>query len=122
MTKIRIAITPADIWAERARRLALGFDYDFGDDRGVHRIGTTASDMVGWNEVTKIASALVNVGQASGTITILTDTGVAVVTALEWQQIMLAAAVVQQPIWLKSFTLLGMEPIPADYADDRWWS
>ncbi len=28
--------TPADVIAERERRPALGFDYDFGDARGVH--------------------------------------------------------------------------------------
>ena len=28
----------SDVIAERERRLALGFDYDFGDERGVHHI------------------------------------------------------------------------------------
>jgi hypothetical protein len=46
-------VTVADVVAERARRLALGFLYDFGDARGVHHIGTTLDDMNGWDEVAK---------------------------------------------------------------------
>ena len=107
--------------AERDRRLALGFDYDFGDARGVHRINTTPSDMAGWDEVTKLAQALLNIGQTEQPITIATGTGVTQVTPLEWQQVMLAAAAFRQPIWAASFVLEAMDPIPADFADDQHW-
>lgn len=43
-----VAPTVADVVAERERRLALGFDYDVGDGRGVHHIGTTPDDMRKW--------------------------------------------------------------------------
>jgi hypothetical protein len=108
--------------AECERRLALGFDYDFGDARGVHRIGTTARDMAGWDEVSKIAQALINVGQGAQTIAISTDTGSCEVTAAEWQSILIAAAQFRQPIWLASFDLQAMDPIPTDYANDSYWS
>jgi hypothetical protein len=116
------APTPAAIIAERTRRLALGFDYDFGDARGVHHIGTTDADMVGWREVTDYANALIDLGDTATTIAIVTDTGPATVTAPEWQAVMLQAAVARQGIWAKSFELQAMSPIPADYADDARWS
>lgn len=116
------APTPDDVIAERERRLALGFDYDFGDERGVHRIGTTPEDMEKWiKEVSPIAQALVNVGQPGGLIGISTDTGPVTVTAGEWQQILLAAGEWRQPIYQASFALQAMDPIPADYADDERW-
>lgn len=112
-----------DVIAERARRLSAGFDYDFGDGRGVHRIGTTPADMVGWDEVTKLASALAALGDTATTIPILTDSGQAEVTAIEWQQILVASAAFRQPIWMASFVLQAMEPIPADYATNEvYWS
>lgn len=110
-----------DVLAERARRLALGFDYDFGDQRGVHRIGTTPDDMVGWDEVTKFAQALINAGDTTTTIGIVTNTGPAEVTALEWNAILIAAGEFRQPIWQASFSLQVMDPIPEDYADDSYW-
>jgi hypothetical protein len=109
------------IIAERDRRLALGFDFDFGDNRGVHRIGTTTNDMVGWNDVTSFANALSGLGDTTTTISILTDTGVASVTAPEWLQILVAAAAVRQPIWASSFALSAMETLPSDYTDDSYW-
>lgn len=115
-------VTAAMIWKERDNRLRGGFDFDFADTRGVHRIGTTAKDMEGWDEVTKFAQALINAGQSSGSILILTDTGPAEVTAVEWQQILLAAAAFRQPLWLRSFELAAMVPIPLDYADDSQWT
>lgn len=116
------APTSAMVWTERDRRLAAGFDYNFNDARGVHRIGTTTADLIGWDEVTKFSQALISTGNSSGTITILTDTGPAVVTALEWQQIMLAAAAFRQPIWGASFAIAAMDPIPADYAtNEAYW-
>lgn len=106
---------------ERARRLALGFDYDFGDERGVHHIGTTEADMRGWDEVTMLASALLALGDTTSMITIVTETGPAEVTAVEWQQVLVAAAQFRQPIWAASFALQQMEPIPENFADDQWW-
>lgn len=110
-----------NVIAERERRLGLGFDYDFGDERGVHRIGTSAADMVGWDEVTKYANAMVALGDTASTITIVTDTGPTAVTALEWQSVLVAAGAFRQPIWQASFILQVMDPIPADYADDNYW-
>ena len=110
----------ADVIAECDRRLALGFDYDFGDERGVHRIGTTERDMRGWDEVTSLAQARINASDATP-IGIATDTGACLVTPTEWNAILLAAAAFRQPIWAASFALQAMETIPADYADDSHW-
>jgi hypothetical protein len=112
----------ANVIAERDRRLAAGFDYDFGDARGVHHIGTTADDLKGWDEVSKLAAAMLATGTPDGVIVILTDTGVAPVTATEWQAVQLAAAAFRQPIWQASFVLAAMNPIPADYATNgAYW-
>lgn len=119
-----IAATPGTaegVIAERERRLACGFDYDFGGDRGVHRIGTTEQDLKGWDEVSKWASAAVALDQGGDTIAIVTDTGPAIVTALEWQAVLLAATAFRQPVWGASFALQAMEAIPGDYGDDGHW-
>jgi hypothetical protein len=118
------ATTPTGeaVSAERDRRLALGMSYDFGDARGVHIIGTTDADMRRWmDEVTPMAQACINVGQPDQQIGILTNTAPTVVTAMEWQHILLAAATYRQPLYQASFALPAMEPIPADFADDEWW-
>lgn len=115
------APTEADVIAERQRRLAEGFDFDFGGSRGIHHIGTTAEDLSGWDEVTKIASALLAVGKPDEPIAIVTATGPATVTAIEWQHVLLAAAAFRQPIFAASFALHAMTPIPDDFADDRHW-
>lgn len=116
-----IPITVDQVAAERTRRLALGFDYNFGDSRGVHHIGTTVADMEGWGEVTSATQALILLGQPAAALQIETNTGFAVITALEWQMILAAAAVHRQPLWTKSFQIQAMNPIPADYdADSRW--
>lgn len=107
--------------AERQRRLNLGFEFDFEDARGVHRIGTTPADQVGWNEVTTIAQVILNGGDTTTEIEIITDTGPVNVTAVEWQQILMAAGMARQPIWKASFALQEMDPIPADYTDDSYW-
>lgn len=106
---------------ERRRRLESGFSYDFEDARGVHQIGTTQQDMIGWDEVTTVAQAAINAGLPTMTIDIVTDTGPVTVTALEWQAILLAAAAARQPIWAASFAIQALDPIPADYADDTRW-
>lgn len=110
----------ARVVAERARRLALGFDYDFGDGRGVHRIGQTDADLAGWTEVTTIAQARINKSDSTP-IGIVTDTGPTMVTPLEWQDVLEAAADFRQPIWTASFALQAMSPIPADFTDDSYW-
>jgi hypothetical protein len=122
-TALRIGqpATIADIEAERERRLAAGFEYDFGDDRGTHHIGTTAGDMTGWDEVTKLANALVATGDTTTTIKIATNTGIAEVTALDWQHILIAAGAFRQPIWQASFALEATDPIPVDVTDDQYW-
>jgi hypothetical protein len=114
-------VTVDDVTTERARRLALGFDHDFGDERGVHRIGTTDADMRGWDEVAKGSQAAINLGAPGALLDIVTDTGPVQVTALEFQQILAAATVARQPIWAASFVLQGMSPIPTDYADAGYW-
>lgn len=120
---VRYRAQPAQgVIAERERRLALGFDYNFGDARGVHRIGTKPSDMVGWSEVSTYAGALLDSGDTTTTIAIVTDTGPCQVTAPEWRAIEIAAAVFRQPIWAKSFALLASSPIPLDYANDQYWT
>ncbi len=110
-----------DVVAECSRRLALGFDYDFGDERGVHHVGTTEEDMRGWDEVSKATQAMIALGVGSQQLSIVTNTGPAVITAVEWQQILIAATLARQPIWAASFVLQAMDPIPADFASDIYW-
>ena len=117
-----VVIPVSDVWAERDRRLAGGFDYDFGDVRGVHRINTTPADMIGWDEVTKFAQALINAGQGAQVITIATGSGVTQLTANEWQGVLIAAAAFRQPIWGASFVIEQMGEIPADFANDAYWT
>lgn len=112
---------PADVHAERDRRLAGGFDYGFGDERGVHRINTTVGDMVGWDEVTKFAQALITAGQPAHVISIATGSGLVQLTAMEWQGVLIAAAQFRQPIWGASFLLESMDTIPADFSNDAYW-
>jgi hypothetical protein len=113
--------TISNVITERQRRLAAGFDYDFADARGVHRIGTTDADMVGWDEVSKAASALVALGLPDQAIAIVTDTGPCNVTAIEWQSILVAAMQFRQPIFAASFVLQYSDPIPQNYADGVNW-
>lgn len=120
--RLRTAVKPAQVIAERERRLSLGFDYNFGDARGVHRIGTAKRDLEGWDEVSKYAGALIDAGQTSTTINIATDTGPCVVTPIEWRAIEIASAQYRQPIWAKSFALMASNPIPADYTNDSYWT
>ncbi|MEW6124757.1 MAG: hypothetical protein AB1698_19280, partial [Pseudomonadota bacterium] len=114
------APTKAHVYAERDRRLAMGFSYDFGDGRGVHRFGTTDADKRGWDEVSELADVLRRTGSSAG-ITIATETGPARITPAEWDAILLASAAMRQPIWQASFLLTALDPIPADYADDVHW-
>lgn len=108
--------------AERERRLALGFHYNFNDTRGIHLIGTTEADMKGWKEVTDAAQAFINDGEgATAFIGIVTNTGACSVTPNEWTKILKAAFNARQPFWAASFTLQSMNPIPADYAADSRW-
>ena len=106
---------------ERKRRLAVGFDYDFKDERGVHRIGTTEQDEKGWDKVTKLASAYLMVGKPDAKILIVTDHGPVYVTAIEWQNVLIAAAEFQQPIFAKSFAIQAMQPSPQDVENPEYW-
>ena len=109
-----------DVISERARRLAMGFDYDFADARGIHRIGTSDTDMIGWDEVTKLALTR-NARGSDAPIGIITDTGPVEVTPLEWMAVLEAASAFRQPIWHASFQLQAMDPIPGDYDADKHW-
>ena len=120
-TAKRKPITPEQVQAERRRRLAVGFDYDFGDARGVHRIATTEKDMEGWAEVTQWATAMILKGTSDETQLISTETGSTTVTALEWQEVLAAASTFRQPIWQASFVLQAMDPTPQNYADGSHW-
>lgn len=113
--------TEQDVIAERRRRLGVGFDYDFGDERGVHRIGTNEDDMIGWDQVSKLSTAAILSGNPTASILIVTDTGPVTVTAAEWQSIVVFVGQAGQPIWQASFVLQSMDPIPRDYDDDVWW-
>lgn len=114
-------VSAAAVIAERSRRLSAGFEYDFGDARGVHRIGTTDADQIGWSEVTTLSNALLAIGERTAKITAVTGTGPVEITPLEWQSVLVAAGEFRQPIWGASFLLQAMNPIPEDFADDRYW-
>lgn len=116
---IPVVVTEDMVIGERKNRLAAGFDYDFGDARGVHHIGTTEKDLEGWREVTEIAQVHINSGAPNQTIDIATDTGPCSVTAAEWQSVLLAAAAFRQPIFAASFTLQAT--LPADYKTSSIW-
>lgn len=117
------APTPNDVAAERDRRLTLGFNYNFGDARGIHHFNTTAKDMEGWDLVTKLKDSLLQSGDTTSKIKIMTGTGVTEVTAPEWNAVLLYAGLnFQQPLWQASFILQAMNPIPADYATNpSYW-
>lgn len=111
-----------DVIAERDRRLQLGFEYDFADERGKHHIGTSEAAMRRWmDEVTPLAQAFINANQPGGQIYIATNTGQVTVTASEWQLILIASASFRQPLYQASFALQAMNPIPGDYKDDKYW-
>lgn len=117
-------VPPPNIWdvaAERERRLQLGFNHDFKDERGVARMATTPKGMEGWDEVTKWSNSAIALGRPDDQLDILPETGPIKVTALEWQEVLQTATIVRQPLWAASFMLQHMDPIPEDYADDKWW-
>lgn len=114
-------IALAGIVVERTRRLAAGFDYDFGSARGIHRIGTTDADQIGWSEVTTLSNALIALGDTTTKITAVTDTGPVEMYAIEWQAILVAAGQFRQPIWAASFLLQAMESVPADFTANQYW-
>lgn len=112
--------------AERDARLAAGFDYDFGDARGVHRFGTTKADRRGWNKVKAIADAALQAGLPTTEIGIRTDTGNAVIQAQEWPAIQLAAAQALQPVWQASWAIkdaidAGTVTTPGQVTGHRAW-
>lgn len=111
-----------DVILERERRLCAGFTYNFGDSRGAHLFATTAADMAGWDEVQRAATAAASLGLLNESIDIVTNTGPVTVSFEEWALIVRAATAFRQPIWRASFRLLATNPVPADFADDRYWS
>jgi len=110
-----------DVRMEAHHRLEAGFDYDFGDARGVHRIGTTEADLRGWDEVSTYAFALALTGDMTTLITIETDTGTTQVTSLEWLDVLKAAAAIRQNIWNKSFEMQKAKSRPSNVEDDKHW-
>lgn len=108
--------------AERERRMALGFDYDFQDARGVHRFGTTQADMKGWDDVDKSVNAMMTLGFSGVEFPIDTNTGPVLITPIDWAKITMGATAFRSPLWMKSFALLAMAPIPSDFASDAYWS
>lgn len=110
------AAASSQVYTLREQHLAAGFDYDFADARGIHHIGTTPADVIGWDEVTQGAAAFVALGQGTTTFEILTNTGPVTITALEWQAILAQATAVRQPIWQRSFALIAEIGAAADAA------
>jgi hypothetical protein len=109
-----------------AEKLAAGFAFDFGDGRGVHLFGTAEKDLKGWDEVEKIFAVAARMGDAGKTVTIATDTAVAVVDLDDWNAIMLAAEAFRQPIWAASFAIqakiaAGLITTPAGVAGAADW-
>jgi hypothetical protein len=119
---ITVLATDQDVINERTRRMALGFSHDFQDDRGVHVIGTTISDMVGWDDVDKSVNAMMALGLSGQSFQIVTNTGPVMITPIDWAKITMTATAFRTPLWLRSFALQAMSPIPADYANDSYWS
>lgn len=109
--------------SERNRRLAdASFDYDFGDGRGVHTIGADEKDMAAWMmEVMPIAQARLALSDSTA-INIVTNTGPVSVSPTEWMDIVNTGAASRQAIWQYYFAIVAMDPIPADYQDDQYWS
>lgn len=122
VTLSAVPVTSEMVQTERSRRLSLGFNYDFGDSRGIVHIGMTAHDMEGWDSVTKLANALIATGNGSQAITIVPEATPISVTALEWMAVLIAAGAAQQPLWQASFVLQAQSPIPDDYTNDSHWN
>lgn len=110
-----------DVIMERNRRMEAGFDYDFGDARGIHHFGTKDSDMRGWAEVTDWMNANLGLNNLTEQLIVLTNTGSATVTPIDWAKVLQAAGNFRQPLWSASFLLQAENPIPADYYADKWW-
>lgn len=110
-----------DLAAERDARLADGFDFDFEDERGTHRIGTTEEDMRGWREVGDKCDLIRRGVLPDEPFGISTETGDTLISAEEWDAILAEAARFRQPIWQASFVLAAAEPIPPDFRSDTHW-
>lgn len=93
----------------RERRLAMGFDYDFGDARACigspRAIRTCAAGM----RSPKVANAMLALGDISSSIGIVTEAEPVEVAAFEWQHVLVAAGTFCQPIWTASFALQAMD-------------
>ena len=106
---------------ERPRRLSGGFDHDFEDARGVVRISTSPDDMKGWAEVTTKARATIALGKSRETFNIHPEIAPAMITSLEWMEILEVADAFREPIWLALFAIQVANPIPDDFIDDAYW-
>ena len=122
--KITPRLVTADILTgEIERRLSLGFDFDFEDERGVHHFGTTTKDMQRWaQEVTPLAQAAMNMGQPDRLIAIKTETGLVSLAASEWWRVLDAATGRRQSLYGSYFALKAMERVPTDYTSDNRWT
>lgn len=118
---VTVIPTKSDVDALLDAKLAQGFDFDFGDERGIHRINTTREDLEKWSEVTQIAQTYINLNTPAAIIRIKTGTGICDVTAAEWQQVLVAAAQFRQPLYQAAFALKAEDPIRADFADAGNW-
>jgi len=117
-----LAPTIANVDAERDRRLGLGISYNFGDARGTQTIGTTATDMASWQQVALWAQTKQTLGETTATTLILTNSGSATIVPMDWFKIADAISAMQQPIWAHALALYQMNPIPANYAADSYWT
>lgn len=114
--------TAEDVYRERDRRLALGYDFDFGDARGVHHFATDDENMKGWNKVTDWAGLQLIVGNTLDWVELDTDTGQVAVVPVEWVAIFQAMTTWQQTLYSAAPTIAAMTPIPGDYTDDARWA
>lgn len=89
----------------RKAKTSIGYNYDFGDARGVHTIGTTVKDRDGWDEVWRLSDSLIKKNQGTATLKIRTDTGETTITASEWPDIQAAGTLYFQPVYDASWTI-----------------
>lgn len=111
-----------EIAFERERRLNAGFEYQFKDKRGSHRIGASDMDWAGWQEVNAHATKAMMRGKPKTPLDIVTDTGPVTVTADEWLDMLDAIEAFRQPILLAAFRLAALKSIPNDVTSDSYWS
>lgn len=118
-----LLVTTELLQAELNRRLCLGFDFDFGDERGCHHFDTSPNDMKRWSEeVSLYAQAVMNSCEPNRKIEIKSNSGTVAITAAEWWEIVKTAASWRQPLYLSYFEMKAMNPIPPDFELNARWS